>query len=813
MKAPALPVFLTSLAILATEVFYTRLFSILLWSNIAFAVLSLALLGLGSSGLVVYLFPHVFRRERAEDQVAWLLPATGWSLLASYGLIMIATRAPVDQWVPVLGLVELIVVAMLPYFAGGLILAIVFTHFSDRIARLYFWDLVGAALGATLVAPALYLFNGPALLPAIALVLAAAGALYAFRRNRVATLASLVSCLAFGVLLAVPDARQALAVRHAKGAATPNIMLERWDPLARITLTPGPDERTRFLTMDGGAVTAVLRFDGNLEHVSFLKGNVLQLAYHLRNYENSLIIGPGGGSDVLASLVFGNRNITAVEVNRSTLRTVREDLKEYSGHVYDLPGIDAEVGEGRAFVTGLGKKLDLIQATFIDTWVAASTGSHTLSEDYLYTVEGIRVFMDHLRKDGVFSVSRWGGPLYGYLETYRIVGIANRVLRDLGTADPSRHIVVVQGPPPDRVTQGAGYQTALGSMESMATILVKRSPFSEDEIGKIEEASRSFSFRPLWLAGRGPDRQISELFAARGDDSYFAAYYEKTGLDFSPITDDRPFFFDMIRPPDYLRMKDKLPGVTEYGRMYTAIHVLYQLMLAMLVVVVALLGIPVLARSRRVALSLPVAEALGYFVCLGLGFIGIELGLIQKFALFLGHPVYSLVVLLASILLFSGIGSFSAGGIAPKAGFWRALSLVAVLIVYSFAIRPLTEALITYPFAVKCALAVILSAVPAFLMGTFFPLGVSLVRERFPDLIPWGWAINSGFSVLGGTLSLFASMSWGYARTWYGFTLPYLVAAVLLWRMAAWTKAQPQPLAETASGGPGTPPSGERSGA
>jgi hypothetical protein len=308
MKAPALPVFLTSLAILATEVFYTRLFSILLWSNIAFAVLSLALLGLGSSGLVVYLFPHVFRRERAEDQVAWLLPATGWSLLASYGLIMISTRTPVAQWVPVLGLVGLILVAMLPYFAGGLILAIVFTHFSDRIAKLYFWDLVGAALGATLVVPALYLFNGPALLPAIALVLAASGAVYGYRRSRAAAQASLGSCLFFVAFLAVPEAREALAVRQAKGAPTPNIMLERWDPLARIALSPGPDERTRFLTMDGGAVTAVIRFDGDFERMSFLKGNILQLAYHLRNYDSSVIIGPGGGSDVLASLVFGNRD-------------------------------------------------------------------------------------------------------------------------------------------------------------------------------------------------------------------------------------------------------------------------------------------------------------------------------------------------------------------------------------------------------------------------------------------------------------------------------------------------------------------------
>jgi hypothetical protein len=231
-------------------------------------------------------------------------------------------------------------------------------------------------------------------------------------------------------------------------------------------------------------------------------------------------------------------------------------------------------------------------------------------------------------------------------------------------------------------------------------------------------------------------------------------------------------------------MKDKLPGRVEYGRMYTGIHVLYQLMVAMLAVVIALLGLPLLLRSRGVVLTRPMAESLGYFVCLGLGFIGIELGLIQKFSLFLGHPVYSLVVLLASILLFSGMGSYSARKLSPKDGVVRILVLVALLVVYSFGVRPLTTALIAAPFPLKCLLAIGLSGLPAFFMGTLFPLGVAAIRERHADLVPWAWAVNSGFSVLGGTLSLFASMSWGYTSTWFGFSCAYLVSAFLLYRMS-----------------------------
>jgi hypothetical protein len=781
MRAPAFPVFLTSAAILAIEVFDTRLLSILLWSNIAFAVLSLALLGIGSSGLLVYLFPGFFRRERAELHVAWLLPATGVAMLVSHGAMLLLTSTPVQTWTPVWGLVELIVAAMLPYLSGGLILAILFTHFADQIARLYFWDLIGAACGAALVVPALYFFNGPALVPALGLTLASAGAFFAHRRGyATASRASLVSCALLASFLVFPGARSALAVRYGKGVATQDIMLERWDPLARLTVTPGPEPRSRVLTMDGGATTAILQFDGDLDRVSFLKGSILQLAYQLRRYDSSLIIGPGGGSDVLASLVFGNRNITAVEVNRSTLGIVRHDLRDFSGGVYDFPGVEARVGEGRAFVAGMNRKVDLIQATFIDTWAAAATGSHTLSEDYLYTVEGIRTFLEHLNDDGVFSASRWGGPRFGYLETYRIVGIANEALTGLGVADPSRHIIVVQGPPSERVVQGAGYQVTFGAMDSMTTILVQRSPFRAEQVAKIAKVSRDLSFRPLWLAGPAEDPLLPDLFAARGAPSFYSAYYERTGFDISPVTDDRPFFFDMIRPQDFMRMKEKVPGKWEYGRTYTAIQILYQLVVAMLAVVIALLGLPLFIRSGPLRMSWSVARTLGYFTCLGLGFMGIELGLIQKFTLFLGHPVYSLVVLLASILLFSGIGSFTARKLSPGQGVARTAALVGVLVLYALCVRPLTIALIGFPFAIKCLIAVGLSGVPAFFMGMLFPLGVASIRESAPALVPWAWAVNCGFSVLGSVVSLFASMGWGYARAWYGFTACYLVAAVLL---------------------------------
>jgi predicted membrane-bound spermidine synthase len=774
----------TSGAILAIEVFYTRALSILLWSNIAFAALSLAMLGLGTAGLAVFLLPRFFRRERAEDQIAWLMPITGVVLLVSYWLLVVLTRTPVPTWIPYLGMIGLIVVVMLPYFSGGLILSVVFTHFSEAIATLYFWDLVGAALGAALVVPALYAFNGPALVPAIGLLLSATGGAFAaLLRRRAPSIAAVAACAFFSLILLVPSAQKPLAIRTAKGVLVANVMRERWDPVARITLTPGPNADTKVLAMDGSALTPVLRFDGNLERMSFIKGSVLQLAYHLKHYPRSLIIGPGGGNDVVAALTFGNHDITAVEVNRSTVSLVKNDLAEYSGGIYSRPDVHVVVGEGRAFVASSDRRYDLIQATFIDTWVAASTGSHTLSEDYLYTIEGLHDFLSHLEPDGVFSASRWGGERFGYLETYRIVGIAIEALKQLGVSDPARHILVVQGPQPEHLLQGPGYQWIHAAMDAMSTILVKRSPFSAEEAQKLQRVSAQYFFRPLWLAGQqnpAEEPVLRAIFDSKDKAAFFAARYREMLIDCSPTTDDRPFFFDMLKPQDYLRFKSPAPGDWRFGRMYVGIQMLYQLLVALLVVVAALLGIPLALRSGAAAPSWSLARVIGYFVCLGLGFIGIELGLIQKFSLFLGHPMYSLVVSLAAILFFSGVGSYSARRLSGSDGVRRIFALVVLLALYSVAIRPLTTAWIAWPFASKCLVAIVLTGAPAFLMGTLFPLGIAQIADR--RLIPWAWAVNSGFSVLGGILSLYVSMGWGYSIAWYAFTLIYLVAGVILLR-------------------------------
>jgi hypothetical protein len=468
---------------------------------------------------------------------------------------------------------------------------------------------------------------------------------------------------------------------------------------------------------------------------------------------------------------------------------MRNELREYNGGLYDLPGVTIRIADGRAYVAAMPGKVDLIQATFVDTFTASAAGGHTLSENYLYTVEGLGDFLDHLSEGGVLSMSRWGGETFSFAETHRAIALALRTLDERRAANPGQHLVAVQGAPPARLVRGAGYQNPGNLAESMSTLLVKASPFTPAELDTLERAIAESSFRPLWLGERGgPDPTIRALVAAADKPDFYRRYFARTGLDISPVSDDRPFFFDMIDPIRSLFRKEQPEWRNHiyYFARSLDIAMLHDLLGATLLLALALLVVPLLVRLKDLRGVRRPVSTLGYFVCLGLGFIGIEITLMQRFALFLEHPVHSLVVFLASILLFGGVGSAAS---AKLAGDWarhaprRALVLVLVLCVYGVAAAPLTRALIGLPLPVKLVLAAALAFPPAYLMGMMFPLGIAAIRTRAEKLVPWVWGLNSAFSVVGAVLSLCFAMSFGYTLTWFLFVAAYALAFAAMRRM------------------------------
>jgi hypothetical protein len=777
-------VFVSAFLTLSIEVFYTRVFSALFWKNTAFAILSLAMLGIGASGILVYLRPAWFTRERMLRQLPWLMLLFAASILASFVWVLFLSRATHTALDTLDGYIALVFAGLLPFVFGGLVLSVVFAHAGDELPRLYRLDLVGAALGAVCVLPATQALNGPLLVPMLAL-----GATLAALRVATVRSAKIAAALASVAVFAVAVLHVKhgiLKVTHSHGRAEQNIEHERWDPLARLTVesfTP----QTKWLNIDSQVVTPILHYTGESEDVGYLRHNVLQLAYHLQRYPKVLIIGPGGGSDVLSALTFGNGDITGVEVNRSTIRLMRTVLREFTGGLYLRPEINLQIADGRAYVAATSAKFDLIQATFVDTFAASAAGAHTLSENYLYTVDGYGDFLAHLNDNGVLSMSRWGGTAFGFAEIHRTVAIALVALENLGVKEPGAHIVVAQGAPPEDLVQGGGYQQPGNLAESMSTILVKKWPFTSVELDRIDRTLKESKFRSLWLGSRGgADPAVRELVTAKDRPAFFARYRETSGLDITPVTDDRPFFFDMIDPISSLFGGEKPEWARQiyYWVRLLDIRMLHQLLVSTALVAGLLIALPLALRYREIkALPRP-ASTLGYFVCLGIGYIGIELTLMQRFSLFLEHPVYSLVVFLASMLLFSGMGSANSERVGAEARWKRAAALVAVLAVYGVAIPFVTRGLIGLPLLLKMLVAVALAFPPAYLMGMMFPFGVATVRQKSESIVPWVWGLNSAFSVLGAISSLFLAMSVGFTATWFVFAGAYGLAAVALYRLS-----------------------------
>ncbi len=789
-------IFFVSFALLALEVFNTRLFSVLLWRTSAFVVLSVALLGLGAGGLVVYLLPSSKKVRGSLILTPTLMPLLGLSFPVAYVGTQLVAMAIKDPTIEFLGYFALSAVALVPFLLGGMVLSEILSSVPEKISRLYFLDLLGAALGAALLLPLLSAVNGPIVVPILGALVVLVGIVHALSlRLRREALAGAIALAMIAVFPAAPGLGDLLRIHWAKGAPEPPSRLARWGPATRLTVSSA-GELGQWISIDSGVGTPILPFDGDFEKVDFLRHNVLQLAYEVRDFESVAIIGPGGGSDVLAALASGVESVTAIEVNRAIVELMTsEPLSSFSGHLYTRPEVDLHVADGRSFVAGLDRQVDLVQATFVDTRTASSTGSHTLSENYIYSVEAFHDYLDHVPDHGIVSMSRWGSQQghhrnTKHAETLRVLTTAKRALEERGVARPQDHIVAVQGPMDQHLVLGTGYQRLHRDMNTMATTLVKKTPFEPAELARLVEIVEANQFRPLWIPGSHEDHEIYRpLLTADGSEAFYERWYEENAVDLSPVYDDRPFFFAFVKPQDYFRLSRHRiwEGAGVQPAAYLTLSSLWKLLAATGALSALLLGVPLLLR-RQLRFDRGVLLLLGYFMALGLGFIGIEIGFIQRFSLFLGHPTYAFVVVLTAVLTMSGLGSLSTGrgeGHDRRRAWRSVLLLFGVLAAYALLLPPLISALLEVSLAAKVLIAVVLIAPPAFLMGRLFPLGVKVIERGSPEMIPWAWALSSGFSVLGSTLSMLIAMGWGYTVSWWCFSLIYLAGGFCMSRSHA----------------------------
>jgi spermidine synthase len=582
-------------------------------------------------------------------------------------------------------------------------------------------------------------------------------------------LVGLVALVTTAGLVVLNEETAAVRVRFAKGRAEFQNLFEGWNSFSRIAvvarrgakesayawgLSPlykGPPGEQLALDIDSLAGTPLVKFDGDLKSpgLEHLRHDITALAYVLRGGRKTLIIGPGGGRDVLTALTFGSTNVDAVELNPIIVDAVNKYFGDFTGRLYQLPQVHLTIDDGRHFVRRSTDTFGLIQLALVDTWASTAAGAFALSENTLYTREAFTDYLNHLEPDGMLTVTRW--LEYPPRETLRVVSLARAALQQVGVSDVRRNILVAGTPPLRR-----GHR--------FASVVVSRRPFTDTEIAAAREFIHRMGFTELYLPDAPRDPIFSQLITTT-DVREFLQRYE---FDVSPSTDDRPFFFNPVKPLDFLR-----PWQPRPGRM--GVQLLARLMAVVTLLLALFIFVPLYAR-RRSALaavdSLARWSTLLYFGALGAGFMLIEVALISKLVLFLGPPIYALTVALCSLLIAAGLGSYWSGrniGAGHGALRWvLAAALVAIAALCVMLDAVFTRLLANSSFAASVALTVGTLGPVGFLMGMPFPLGLRLLDRVGPEwaqLVPWVWGINGAASVLGSILAISVAINLGFRVT------------------------------------------------
>ena len=673
----------------------------------------------------------------------------------------------------------LYILIFLPFFFGGLIVSIILATFSENVSKLYFFDLVGASLGTLAVIGLLRYFGGPnglIFISLLGIVTAVVLSSY-FGFKKISVVSILLSIFIFSLLL-IGIILNPFTLEFTKGAAdTAGREIKEfsaWNAISRVDLFDKGNEK--YILIDSDAFTKVVK--DTKETREELHSDLGSIAFHINQKPNVLIIGAGGGVDVLRALSF-NSKVTGVEINDIIVNDLMKSrLRDFSGNLYFRDNVDIVVEEGRNYIKRSKEKYDVIQMSLIDTWAATAAGAFTLTENNLYTVEAFKDYLNQLTDNGVFTTTRW--EFAKPQETIRLIAIALESLDQLGVKDPEKNIFVVK----QDVVVPEAQRTRF---EAVANVMVKKSAFTKREADNLKKIAESREFVVLYNPYGVQENVYDELIRSKNRGKFYKEYL----LDISPTTDDRPFFFYTLKLKDTLNFNKLFSGgyekeislKTNLGLFLLTISLFLTLGLAFLFIL-----IPLIVKKYRdlVGNSLNKLIILAYFAGLGLGFISIEIVLMQKFILFLGHPVYALSVILFSLLVFSGIGSYTTKFVKhekiKKNIVLNLLVLFFITVTYLYLLSTIFDKYIGLMLVPRIIISILLLAPIGLVLGRFLPLGIKLIDKRYHAMIPWVWGINGTVSVVGSVTALILAINFGFNITLIIGNIFYLLTLGLIFK-------------------------------
>ncbi len=762
----SLGLFLATLATLALEILDTRLLSVVTWYHLSFFAVSTALFGMSAGSLRVYLGGERYAQSRAPAELARAATLFALSIPASHAVTLAVPIPPDLTATSVAALATLTGAIAVPFHLSGVVVALALTRVPGPSGRIYAVDLLGAALGSVSVLVLLAsadLSSAALACGALAAVSAACFHVFAGNRRGARAAGALALCLLAAAVVNARSPSRGLRVSFYKTGAVPrrSIVDERWTIHGQVSVRKAAEGAPQYwgagagtdgyrvnrtpLLIDGAAATVMTRWDGARDQLAWVAHDVTSLAFHLRPGGEVAVLGVGGGRDLLTAIWAGSRHVTGVEVNGAFLDLLEGRFRRYAG-LADRPELRLVHDEARAFLTRTDERFDVIQMSLLDTWAATGAGAFTLTENGLYTVEAFEVFLDALTQQGLLAVSRWHSP-QNVSESSRLVSLATASLLARGVAQPDRHLALV-------------------SARRVATLLLSPSPLGWADVARLRAVSKELGFRVLLAPGVPPGDSLLRRIVSSDSRGALELAVQHQPYDYSPPTDRRPYFFNLLRPAAFLRgisLPAGIGSVTMGNIQATSTLVVLWILSALLVALVICApllraGLPAIDRGSLRNASL-------YFALIGVGFMLVQIPLVQRFSVYLGHPTYAVSVVLFSMIVAAGAGSLCSDlvPIERRTGWLVAIPLgvAALLAAVAVSLQTLIDATLPQGLAARCATAIAVVAAPAFLMGTCLPFGLRLVRRLSEPALPWMWGINGACSVLAAVSAIGVSMTWG----------------------------------------------------
>ncbi|HEV8695196.1 MAG TPA: hypothetical protein VGQ93_13590 [Lysobacter sp.] len=797
---------LISAGALAYQLLLMRWLAVAHWHPFAVMIISLALLGHGASGTWLGLW-----LEPARQRFDWLFPTAALLFaLTAVVTLELARQIPFNGlelvWNPwqLLWLSVLYLLLSLPFFFAASCFGLAFARFGDRIPRLYGADLLGAGAGAVLAVVLLPLPVERALIVAAACGVLAA-TLTAPRRSTYV----LALVLATGLLMTLLVTR-ALAppVNEFKGLAKTlllrdaRIVVQRDGPYGWLAVVESPRVPLRYapglslantqepppqlgLFTDGDALAVITRNAGRVSDFAYLGRMTSALPYRLVPQPQVLVLGAGGGQEVLQALMLGARAVDAVELDPQRLQLVRETFDGYAGHLYNDPRVRVTAAEPRAFVRSSRKRFDLVVLGGSDSFAGGGAGVRAASEQYALTVQALRDYLHVLAPDGMLVITRYSKQ--PPRDELKLWATAVAALRAEGIDDPQQRL------------------TAIRSWDA-STLLLKNGLLDVAQVASVRDFADANSFDPVFFPGLRADEAnrynlVERPYLYEGAQELLSPQADRYVRDYKfaivPATDDRPYFGNFFRwrsLPEIWRLREQGGAVLlDSGYLLLLSALAQALPLAIVLVMLPLL-------ARRPAAVAPAAVSThrgriaGYFTALGLAFLFIEIATLSRLTLLVGHPLLAVTVGLAGFLTFAGAGSLFAQRLLARVvsgstamemeaaiARWVTLAVMAIAfgLAWQFAVFAATFAFGTaWPVGGRAVAGMLGIAPLAFAMGVPFPLGLARLAHTQPAFVPWAWGLNGCASVLSAMVALLLAMAVGLRVT--------LLCALALYVFAAW---------------------------